>query len=257
MSAALAALPGAGESEPSADPALAPVESVDCVLLDGARGSAARVRRPSARGRRAEEIAALAARRGIPLREVGAGECDRLSGVRSQGIAAAIRYRYADFAAAVRLTDGPIVFLDGIEDPHNLGAVIRTAAAVGAGAVVIPKHRAAGVTAAVMRASAGTAVSVPVCRVTNLVRAIGDARHAGCWVTGLDAAGAGLLGPGEAGRRAALVVGGEGRGLRPLVARSCDEIARLPMAGGVESLNASTAAAVALYRLCETTLFRP
>lgn len=182
-------------------------------------------------------------------------DCDRLGGVRSQGVAATIRYRYAELGAVLSRTGGVLVFLDGIEDPHNLGAVIRSAAAVGASAVVVPRHRAAGVTASVMRASAGTAVLVPVCRVTNLVPAIRETRDSGCWVTGLAADGPSLLRPADEEMRHALVVGGEGQGLRQLVARSCDEIVRLPMAAGVESLNASAAAAIALYRLCERRLF--
>ncbi len=233
------------------------VERVDEILVErgGGRVGTFGSRPGGGRRRRAEGILEAAARAGIPVRPAEDGECDRLTGVRSQGLAAAIRYRYGEFPDLLAEGEGVLVFLDGVEDPHNLGAVIRTAAAVGADGVVIPRHRAASVTPAVIRSSAGTAVVVPVCRVTNLVPAIQQAREAGCWVTGLAASGATLLQPGAPDIRTALVVGGEGRGLRDLVARNCDEIARLPMAEGVESLNASAAAAVALYRLCEARLY--
>jgi len=220
---------------------------------------------------------------GIPVSRVPKGECDRLAGVRAQGVAAEISYAYADFdslLAAVqdvghgqRGGDGLgdrrlLVFLDGVEDPHNLGAIIRTAEAAGALAVVIQGRRSAQVTPAVARASAGAAMQLPVCRVTNLVQAMRLAREAGYWLVGLDHDAAGSLsaapGPGvggeidgPAGRIAlvGLVVGGEGQGLRRLVVEGCDELARLPMRGRVESLNASVAASIAIYRVCEKTLF--
>jgi len=248
-------------SRPDGPDGLRVVEQVEQVMV-ARRGGSGHQRGGGAgrtpggtRARRIDDIIQRAAASNVPVREVGPEDCDRLSGVRSQGVAATIRYRYAELSAVLSESSGVLVFLDGVEDPHNLGAVIRSAAAVGAGAVIVPRHRAAGVTAGVMRASAGMAVLVPVCCVTNLVPAIREARDTGCWVTGLDAAGAGLLRPADPGRRQALVIGGEGRGLRPLVARNCDEIARLPMAAGVESLNASAAAAIALYRLCERVLF--
>ena len=266
VQAALEAVSGSAGSGGSgaANKARSMVERVDEILVETARTRGGRGERAGtsgskpggARRRRAEGILEAAEKAGVPVRTAEDGECDRLTGVRSQGVAAAIRYRYGEFSEVLAAGNGVLVFLDGVEDPHNLGAVIRSAAAVGADGVVIPRHRAASVTPAVVRASAGTAVVVPVCRVTNLVPAIQQAREAGCWVTGLDASGGSLLKPGGPEGRSALVVGGEGRGLRELVARNCDEIARLPMAEGVESLNASAAAAVALYRLCEARLFQ-
>jgi len=133
----------------------------------------------------------------------------------------------------------------------NLGAVIRTAEAAGALAVVLPGRRAAPVTATVLRISAGAALHLPVCRVANLSRAIEMAQHAGFWAVGLDAEADDLLEPPPPPRPAALVLGSEGSGLRPLVARNCDQLARLPMRGRVGSLNAAAAAAVALYRVAE------
>lgn len=209
-------------------------------------------------GARAAAIGRAAQAKGLRVGPVGEGECDRLAGVRAQGIAAEIEYGYADLAellAAAPQHSSLLIFLDGIEDPHNLGAIIRTADAAGCAGVVIPARRSAQVTSAVVRASAGAALSVPVCRVANLVQAVVAARRAGVWITGLDGQAQGLLDRGLEGRRQALVVGAEGRGLGRLVAEKCDEISRLPMIGSVESLNASVAAGLAIYRLCEKRLF--
>ena len=145
-------------SRPDDADALTVVEAVEHVMV-ARRGGAGGRRDGASRGgraRRVDEVIELAAASGVPVREVAPEDCDRLSGVRSQGVAATIRYRYAELGAVLSRTEGVLVFLDGIEDPHNLGAVIRSAAAVGAAAVVVPRHRAAGVTASVMRASAGT-----------------------------------------------------------------------------------------------------
>jgi len=156
---------------------------------------------------------------------------------------------------------GLVVFLDGVADPHNLGAILRTAEAAGAAAVVITERRAAQVNGTVMRVSAGAAVFLPVARVTNLVRALQQARDAGFWIIGLAADAkaavprAGSADDPRAGDRLGLVVGGEGEGMHRLVTEHCDELARLPMRGRVESLNASVAAGLAIYRLLDGSLF--
>lgn len=143
-----------------------------------------------------------------------------------------------------------VVVLDHLEDPQNVGSILRTAAAAGVTGVVIPEDRASGVTPAAVRASAGAAEHVKVARVVNLVRTLGELKDAGMWITALDW--------GECARKyteidfkgaAALVVGAEGAGVSRLVRENCDFVAELPMPGGFESLNAGVAAAVAIYEI--------
>lgn len=139
-----------------------------------------------------------------------------------------------------------IIVLDGITDPHNLGAIIRTAECAGAHGVIIPERRAVGLTSAVMKASAGAAMHVPVARVTNIVRAIEELKDAGLWIiaavqTGSPYDKADLRGP------LALVIGGEGSGVSRLVLEKCDIRASLPLMGRTESLNASVAAGILMY----------
>jgi 23S rRNA (guanosine2251-2'-O)-methyltransferase len=208
--------------------------------------------------RRAHELADEARHRGIPVSTVGEAECDRLcGGARSQGIAAATRFAYAEHSTVLgEVADGGlVVYLDGVTDPHNLGAILRTAAAAGVAGVVIPGRRSAAVTAAVVRVSAGAALAVPVVRVGNLVQALTEAKRAGLWLVGLDHRADRLLTGAAPSMPHGLVVGGEGEGLHRLAAETCHELARLPMVGAVESLNASVAAALAIYRLREVALY--
>ncbi len=207
-------------------------------------------------GGRADRLGDEARRLGVALSMVSLGEADHLSGVRAQGIAAEISYQYADLHDYLMADSGLLVFLDGIEDPHNLGAIIRSCEAAGAMAVVIPSRRSVSVTAAVARASAGAAMRVPVCLAGNLVQAMESARKAGFWLVGLAAGAQRELSPSEEGAKMGLIVGSEGAGLRRLVAENCDELASIPMLGGGESLNASVATALAVYRLRETVLYR-
>lgn len=209
-------------------------------------------------GPRTRALAQAARAKGIPVSSMGKGECDRVAGARCQGIAAEVAYEYVELETLLE-REGLLVFLDGIADPHNLGAVLRTAEAAGAIGAVLPERRSAQVNATVMRVSAGAAVYLPVARVNNLVRSIQAAKEAGFWILGLDAEGQHLLprckDDPRLGSRIGLVLGGEGEGMHRLVAEHCDEIFRLPMSGRVESLNASVAAAVAIYRLLDGTLY--
>ncbi len=218
--------------------------------------------------RRCQPLLRAAASRGIPVSKVGKDECDRIAGIRCQGIAAEIVLAYADLGEVLEAIDNGIVsrgreqgqgallvFLDGVQDPHNLGAVIRTAEAAGAAAVVVPNRRAAPVSPTVMRISAGAAAHLPVCRVVNLGRALAAARDRGFWAIGLDHEADRMLDcPKNPAAKVALVLGGEAEGLHRLVREGCDEIARLPMAGRVESLNASVAASIAIYKVSERRL---
>lgn len=213
-------------------------------------------------GGRSQMLAGRAHEVGVPVSMVGKGECDRMAGARCQGVAAEVAYSYADLDD-ILARPGLVVFLDHVADPHNLGAVLRTAEAAGASGVVIPERRAAQVNGTVMRVSAGAAVFLPVARVVNLVRSIQQARDADFWIVGLAADGealvprAGTPDDPRAGERLGLVVGGEGEGMHRLVREHCDEIARLPMRGRVESLNASVATGLAIYRLLDGELYKP
>jgi 23S rRNA (guanosine2251-2'-O)-methyltransferase len=142
-----------------------------------------------------------------------------------------------------------VAVLDGIVDPQNLGAIVRAAEVLGAGGVVIPKDRSANVTPAVIRASSGAAVHLPIAQVVNLVRALEQLKEAGYWVVGLAADGASTFQELPSFERAALVVGNEGEGIRPLVGRACDFIVSIPVRGRVASLNAATAAAIGLHEI--------
>jgi 23S rRNA (guanosine2251-2'-O)-methyltransferase len=155
-------------------------------------------------------------------------------------------YPYVDLEDLLAAPDTLVVVLDGVTDPHNVGAVLRVAEGAGASGVVIPKDRAAGVTAAAVKASAGASEHVPVARVTNLRRAINRMKEAGLWVYAAEVGGTpytelDLTGP------VGLVLGSEGKGVRRLVREGCDGAVSIPMLGAVGSLNVSVAAAVLLY----------
>jgi 23S rRNA (guanosine2251-2'-O)-methyltransferase len=206
---------------------------------------------------RISESRKLAATAGVGLLDVTRAELDRLCGSPShQGIALAARpFDYADpddLLRRVQETSGPplIVALDGVTDPHNLGAIARSAAAFGAHGLVLPERRAVGVTPAAWKASAGTLARLPVARATNLVRALTGYASAGLMVAGLDGRGEIDLDALElATAPLVLVVGAEGKGLSRLVAETCDLTVRIPLTSPVESLNASVAAGIALCEI--------
>lgn len=206
---------------------------------------------------RVTEALRFAGNRGIALLEVSRGELDRRTGgLLHQGIALQVPpFAYRDLpdllASAAESTTAPlIVALDGITDPRNLGAVIRSAVAFGAHGVIIPERRSASVTAVAWRTSAGTAARIPVAQVTNLSRALKECQKAGLSVVGLDAdAPTSLDGLDLAEDPIVVVVGSEGRGLSRLVGTTCDLTVSIPMAGAAESLNASVAAAVTLAEI--------
>ena len=183
----------------------------------------------------------------LPVDTVGAHQLDELLGTREhQGIALQVDdYPYAD---AERLLQADVlVVLDEVTDPHNLGAVARSALAAGAGGLVVPRHRSARVTPAAVKASAGTLEYLPVGRVTNVVAFLRRARDAGFWVYGAAGEAAASYLETDLTGRIVIVAGAEGRGLRPLVARTCDALVSIPMDPTVESLNVSVAAALLLY----------
>lgn len=206
---------------------------------------------------RITEIKRIAGERRLPLLDVTTAELDRMTGgMVHQGVAMAAKpYRYADLdqilARAERAGEPALVVaLDGITDPRNLGAALRSAGAFGAHGVVIPERRAAGVTASAWKVSAGAAARVPVARVTNLVRALGELREAGCFVVGLDAGGTTPVGELHlATDPVVLVVGSEGKGLGRLVRSTCDVVASIPIRAETESLNAGVATGISLYEV--------
>lgn len=208
------------------------------------------------RGGPVAELARSARERGAKVRDAPRARLDRLAGTdRHQGVVAVVGdYAYRDLEdilEASRRAGEPalVVVLDGIEDPQNLGAIIRSAHALGAHGVVIPKDRAAGVTAAAAKASAGAVEHCPVARVTNLAQAVEALKEAGVWTVATDAAADEDLTRVDLTVATALVLGSEGSGVRPLVRRTCDRVARIAMRGKVGSLNASAAAAIALYEV--------
>lgn len=188
-------------------------------------------------------------RDGPAVTVVGAGELERLcDSAAHQGVCAeAEPFRYAEEGSLLAASDPLIVVLDEVQDPQNLGAVCRTAECAGASGLVIAERRSAQVTPAVCKASAGAVEHLPVARVRNIADFLASAKRAGCWCYGA-AAGAGTAwtSPDYTGGLV-LVLGSEGRGLRPRVAAACDELVALPLMGRLDSLNVSAAAAALLY----------
>ena len=150
-------------------------------------------------------------------------------------------------AAEIKGEEPLIIICDGIEDPHNLGAIIRTAEAAGAHGVVIPKRRSAGLTATVAKASSGAVYHIAVARATNIVSAIEELKKAGVWVFGAATGGNTPLWESDLSTSAAIVIGSEGSGISRLVSENCDFIISIPMYGKIASLNASVSAAILLY----------
>jgi 23S rRNA (guanosine2251-2'-O)-methyltransferase len=202
---------------------------------------------------RIREAIQLAADHRVPLLEAGRGELDRMTDrAVHQGVALQVpEYGYSHPDDLLeRPAPQLIVALDGVTDPRNLGAVVRSAAAFGATGVLVPERRSAGVTAGAWKASAGALASVPVARATNLVRALKAYQDAGLTVVGLDAGGSGAIEKlPDAADPIVLVVGSEGKGLSRLVAETCDLLVTIPMAPAAESLNAGVAAGIALYEI--------
>jgi 23S rRNA (guanosine2251-2'-O)-methyltransferase len=203
---------------------------------------------------RVEEIVQLARARGIAVRFEERGQLDRLANTRDhQGVVAIAAARAAatleDIISAANQCkqEGLIVLLDGVEDPHNLGAIIRTALAAGAHGVVVPERRAAGLTDAVARASAGALAHLPVAKVTNLSRAMEDLKEAGYWLVGLDETAEKSYTEVDYTSPTGLVMGGEGGGLHELTRKRCDFVVSLPTRGPVKSLNVSVATGVVLF----------
>ena len=204
---------------------------------------------------RQAELVACAEELKLPVRYLERRELDRLVGrVRHQGVALKIAaFAYADFSTQLDLwrasgERGFFLLLDGITDPHNFGAILRSAEIAGCVAAVVAKDRSCPVTSVVEKTAAGALSYLPLCRVTNLARAIEELKVAGVWCYGLagDVGSVNLFDTDLSGH-VALVVGSEGDGLRPNIRRHCDQLLAIPMHGRIDSLNASVAAGIALF----------
>src|SRR5437867_4542315 len=193
-------------------------------------------------------------RQAVAVRFVPRAELDRMAGNNGhQGVVAVTSAKqYSDVddvLAAKRGTHSLVVVLDGVEDPHNLGAILRTADASGADGVVIPERRAAGVTATVTKASAGASEHLPIAKVTNIARTLEDLKAKNLWIVGLDERGKQDYDALDYNMDCAIVLGSEGKGVHDLVAKKCDFLVSIPMLGKVPSLNVSVAAGVVLYEI--------
>jgi len=192
----------------------------------------------------------------VPFQEVNRERLDSLCGTTNhQGIAVQVAAaQYVDWEEILERAraqgEAPlIILLDELEDPHNLGAILRTAEGAGAHGVIIPKRRNVGLTGTVAKAAAGAVEYVPVARVPNLVQVIRELKEQGIWVAGLDGAADKTIWEQDLTGPLALVVGGEGKGLSRLVRENCDYLVKIPMSGRLNSLNASVATAICVYEV--------
>jgi len=195
----------------------------------------------------------------VPVRFIERSELDRMAGhVAHQGVVAVTSSKQYndldDVIAAKRGVHSLLVVLDGIEDPHNLGAILRTADSAGADGVIIPERRAVGVTGTVTKTSAGASEHIPIAKVTNIARTVEELKDRNIWTVGLDEKGKQSYEALDYKMDCALVLGAEGKGLHDLVKRKCDFLVSIPMLGHVSSLNVSVAAGVVLYEIVRQRL---
>ena len=206
----------------------------------------------SRRDARARELAALAAAAGVRVIEADAARVQRIAGSdRHQGVAARVQAielaRGIEDIVAQAQEPLLLLVLDGVQDPHNLGACLRVADAFRAHAVIAPKDRAVALNATVAKVASGAAEAVPYLQVTNLARTLRELQQAGVWIMGADQDGRDSIADARLDGALAWVLGAEGSGLRRLTRESCDQLLRIPMQGSVESLNVSVAAGICLY----------
>jgi 23S rRNA (guanosine2251-2'-O)-methyltransferase len=221
-----------------ADPA-----SVVEIFLDETRGDA-----------RARDLVSLAERAGVRVMRVPAKRLDGFyGGGRHQGVVARIAVKAAreSLDEILEKVEKPLLLvLDGVTDPHNLGACLRVANAAGAHAVIAPRDRAAGVSAVVSKVASGAAEITPYFMVTNLARTLGELKERNIWVVGTDAQAGSTLYESDLPEAVAWVLGAEGAGMRRLTRETCDLLVRIPMHGAVDSLNVSVAAGIVLFESC-------
>jgi 23S rRNA (guanosine2251-2'-O)-methyltransferase len=206
--------------------------------------------------RRFAKLLQLAKEREVPVRQREKGDLSRLCGTdHHQGVALRVEaFTYAeleDILSRCResVESGLVVVLDGVQDPRNLGAIIRSAACAGAHGVVIPRDRAVGVTATVEKTSAGAVEIIPVAQVANIAQTLEELKKEGYWIYGAEGKGSSSLYDQDFRGNVVVVIGGEGEGIRPLVRKKCDHLIAIPIKGGVNSLNASVAGGVILFEI--------
>jgi len=228
--------------------------------LQGSRSAFNLYVQNSATDHRVEKIIRLAEERGVAVHRRDKADLTRMcASSHHQGIALEVEpFRYADLddlLTSIRNSGlaGFILVLDAIQDPHNLGALIRSAACAGVDAVIIPKDRACGITAAAEKTSAGAVETVPVAMVTNVAQTLETLKKLGYWVYGLDGAARQTVYQTDFSGNVVLVVGGEGEGIRPLVRKQCDVVVSIPQYGGISSLNASVAGGIAMFEIARKT----
>ncbi len=203
---------------------------------------------------RLQRVVEESRRNGIAVRFVPRAELDRMAGNNAhQGVVAVTSAKqYSDLDDVVAAKRGQyslVVVLDGVEDPHNLGAILRTADAAGADGVVVPERRAVGVTGTVAKVSAGASEHLPIAKVTNIARTLEDLKTKNLWIVGLDERGMQTYDSVDYKMDCAIALGAEGKGLHDLVRKRCDFIVSIPMLGKVPSLNVSVAAGIVLYEV--------
>lgn len=232
------------------------INPVQAVLKEGAERVRELLFEDGQRNPRVQGLRDMAKARGVDLRPVSREQLEAVSGgARHQGVAArceaSVAATESDLPALLEAAGASalVLVLDGVTDPHNLGACLRSAAAARATAVIVPKDRAVGLTAVAHRASAGGADLVPLIAVTNLARALRQLKDAGLWLTGLAGDTGQSLYSLDLSGPTALVMGSEGEGLRRLTRDTCDYVAKIPMPGEMESLNVSVATGVALFEV--------
>ncbi len=225
-------------------------EDVKCVKIASGR-----------RGRDVDEIVSYAQRLKIPVVYLPKQSFDRPAKTsKHQGIIAELkRFRYAEIDDIIDRWKASgkkalILVLDSIQDPHNLGAIIRTASCAGVNGVIIQKDRAVAITPAVVKASAGAVESVPIVMATNLRQAVERLKKEGVWVAGMDSEADKSIYETDLNMDIALVIGSEGKGIRPLLMKNCDFLVSIPLSGRVTSLNASVAGGVALFEIVRQRL---
>jgi len=202
-----------------------------------------------------QQIIQLAKQNGVLVQYVPKKKIDQMAEGNHQGVIAQVAaYKYYEvtelFKRAAEKSEPPFfLILDELEDPHNLGSIMRTADAVGAHGIIIPKRRSVGLTATVAKASTGAIEHIPVARVTNLARTIEELKKQGVWIVGTDAKGSDDYRSLDGTMPIALVIGSEGKGIGRLILEKCDFLVRLPMKGKVTSLNASVAASLLMYEV--------
>jgi 23S rRNA (guanosine2251-2'-O)-methyltransferase len=191
---------------------------------------------------------------GLPVRFMSRAELDRMAGnVAHQGVVAVSSAKqYSNLEDVITSKRGAyslLLILDGVEDPHNLGAIVRTADAAGVDGLIIPERRAAGVTGTVTKVSAGATAHIPIAKVTNIARTVEDLKAQNIWVVGLDERAPATYDSLDYNMNCAIVVGAEGKGVHDLVLRKCDFLVSIPILGKVSSLNVSVATGVVLYEV--------